>query len=298
MKIWLSKNNEIPVREQLTTQIILGVASGDLPVGSRLPSTREIARRFGVHSNTVSGAYQQLAGQGWLEFRQGSGFYVCEAKPENLENSLDKIIAEFFHSAQKQGFSMGEIKTRLLRYFETRQPESLLVIESDFELREILVEEIINKTGWRVESASFEDFQKDQQSSDSILVAMFDETAKIRQIVSEDTTCIFLKARSVADSMKDERRPTTEDLIAVVSGWEKFLWMAKTMLVAAHIEPECLIIRSTKQPHWKNSLNQASMIICDTVTAGHFPDDKRVRAFQLVSDESLDELKQLGGREA
>lgn len=290
MKIWLSKNSEVPVREQLRTQIILGVASGDLAVGERLPSTREIARRFGVHSNTVSNAYQQLAAQGWLEFRQGSGFYVFDAKPETLENSLDKIIAEFFQTAQKQGFSLNEIKARLMQFLEIQPPENFLVVESDDGLREILVEEIKQTTEFEVNAASFEEFQQNHQAN-AVFVAMFDETAKIRSILSSNKTCIFLKARSVADAMKDKQRPTKEDLIAVVSGWEKFLLMAKTMLLAAEIDAESLLIRLTTQPDWKKGLNSAAMIICDSVSAKHFDGDKRIRQFQLISDESLTELR-------
>ena len=293
MKIWLSKNSEVPVRDQLSTQIILGIVSGDLAVGERLPSTREIARRFGVHSNTVSHAYQLLVEQGWLEFHQGSGFYVCHGKPESLENSLDKIIAEFFQTAQKQGFSLGEIKTRLLQFFEIQPPENILVVESDTDLREILVKEIKQATGFKVNSASFEEFQKNHHKANSVFVAMFDEMTKVRSVLSSNKTCIFLKARSVADSMKDEQRPTNEDLIAVVSGWDQFLWMAKTMLVAAGIEPESLLIRLTKQPDWKKGLGSATMIICDCLAAENFQNDERLRRFRLISDESLSELKHL-----
>lgn len=293
MKIWLSKNSEVPVREQLSTQIILGVVSGDLAIGERLPSTREIARRFGVHSNTVSHAYQSLAEQGWLEFQKGSGFYVCREKPESFENSLDEIIAEFFQTAQKQGFSTGEIKARLSRFFEIQPPENIFVIESDTGLREILVEEIRQATNFEVESASFESFQNNHHQANSIFVAMFDETAKVGSVLSSNKTSVFLKARSVSDSMKDEKRPTRDDLIAVVSGWERFLEMAKTMLVAAGIEPDTLLIRSTEYFEWRKGLSAATMIICDYLTAKNFPNDARVRPFRVISDESLSYLKRL-----
>lgn len=291
MKIWLSKNSEIPVREQLATQVILGVASGDLPIGARLPSTREIARRFDVHSNTVSGAYKQLAAQGWIEFRQGSGFYVSDAIPETPENSLDKIIADFFQTARKQGFSVSEVKNRLRQLFEFQPTEKFIVIETDVDLRAILVEEIKQVTNFEVEAVSFEDFQENHPRSNPVFIAMFDEKLKISRIVSSNKKCVFLKARSVADSMKNERRPAKEDLIAVVSGWEKFLSMAKTMLLAANIDAESLLIRSTKQSGWEKGINSAAMIICDSLVAKIFPNDARIRRFQLISDESLMELK-------
>jgi DNA-binding transcriptional regulator YhcF (GntR family) len=293
MKIWLSKNSEIPVRQQLATQIVLGIASGDLTTGERLPSTREIARRFGVHSNTVSNAYKLLAAEGWLEFRQGSGFYVSDAKPETPENSLDKLIAEFFQKAREQGFSIAEIRRNLSRFFESEPSEKFLVIESDADFRDILIEEIRQATGFAAEGVSFEDFRANFRDENSIFGAMFDETAKIKSVVSDRKKCVFLKARSAAEAMKDKPRPDGEDLIAVVSGWEKFLLMAKTMLLAANLDAESLIIRSTKQKEWKNGLNSAAMIICDSLCALHFPNDERIRRFQLISDESLSELRNI-----
>jgi Bacterial regulatory proteins, gntR family/IrrE N-terminal-like domain len=55
MQLWLVSGSEVSIREQLVTQIRLAIVSGDLTSGQRLPSTRELARRFQVHPNTVSG---------------------------------------------------------------------------------------------------------------------------------------------------------------------------------------------------------------------------------------------------
>ena len=53
MKLWLSKNSAVPIQQQLKIQLMLGITSGDLPTGDKLPSTAGIARRFHVHANTV-----------------------------------------------------------------------------------------------------------------------------------------------------------------------------------------------------------------------------------------------------
>lgn len=293
MKIWLSKNSEIPIHEQITTQIILGVASGDLEIGRKIPGTREIARRFNVHANTVSNAYRKLVEQGWLEFRKGSGFYVREAKTETIENSLDKLLAEFFQKARKQGFSTSEIKEKLAQFLAKENTDEILLIESDTDFREILAGEIKQATGHKISEMNFEDFRKNHHDKNSIFVAMFDEKAKIESVLSPDKNCIFLKARSVADSMTGERRPSENDLIAVVSGWEKFLLLAKTMLVAAQIDGESLIVRNTKHENWQNGLHSASMIICDVLTATKIPNLKNLRPFPLIADESLEQLKRI-----
>src|SRR5436305_13908193 len=103
MRIWLSKNSEVPVREQLATQIMLGIVSFDLKPGQKLPSTRELARRFNIHSNTVSAAYKDLAERGWVELRKGSGSYVREHAGNAAVSAalvLDQSISAFLQTAR------------------------------------------------------------------------------------------------------------------------------------------------------------------------------------------------------
>ena len=295
MKIWLSKNSEVPVREQLVTQIMLGIVSGDLQVGKRLPSTKEISNRFGVHSNTVSGAYQKLAEQGWLEFRKGSGFYVREVESENLNADLkfEKLVHEFFQNAVNLGFSADEIKQRVKKRFDARVSEKILVIESDQCLREILIEEITAATNLDVSGITSEEFDRKHQKTNAIIAAMSDEKPKLEKLISPSKPVVYLKARSVPASMTGEKRPSENDLIAVVSGWEKFLIWSKTILLAAQIEPESLMLRRTTEQNWRSALKSASLIICDSLTAKNIQNDARVRVFQIISDESFLELSNL-----
>jgi DNA-binding transcriptional regulator YhcF (GntR family) len=46
MQLWFARGSEVTIREQLVTQVVLGILSDDLVPGQRLPSTRELARRF------------------------------------------------------------------------------------------------------------------------------------------------------------------------------------------------------------------------------------------------------------
>ena len=292
MKIWLSKNSEVPVREQIITQITLGIASGDLLHGARLPSTSEIARRYKIHANTVSNAYQILTEQGWLEFKKGSGFFVRENNPK-AENSLDALIANFVKTAQMQGFSNEMIKARFLKVFDSHESNNLFVIENDTPLRDILIEEICAATNLEVAGATFDEFAQKHSQNAANFALMFNEKAKIGAILPPETNCVYLKANSPAASMTGETRPNTEDLIAVVSGWKNFLALAKTMLVAAQIEPESIIIRATDEANWRKGLQNASMIICDSLTAKNLCEFRNVRPFRLIAEESLAELAQI-----
>src|SRR4051812_38199700 len=153
MRIWLSKNSEVPLREQLATQILLGIVSDDLKPGQRLPSTRELAHRFQIHSNTVSAAYRDLAERGWVEFRKGSGIYVRERLQSAVTGEdlvLDQLISALFQIAREKGYSLGDIQSRVKRWLEAQPPDHFLVIEPDDELRSILTQEIKEATGFRV----------------------------------------------------------------------------------------------------------------------------------------------------
>jgi len=75
MKLWISKNGAETIQEQLSAQIVLGIVSGDLAPGERLPSTTVLARRFHVHANTVGAVYRSLAERRWVIWKRGSGFW-------------------------------------------------------------------------------------------------------------------------------------------------------------------------------------------------------------------------------
>lgn len=293
MKLWLSKNSEVPMREQLITQITLGVASGDLQTGEKLPSRGEIARRFDIHANTVSSAYRELSEIGLIEYRQGSGFYVCRVDPgQNDQGSrLDRLTAEYLRKAQGAGYNLADIQKNLQKYLSpVRRPISFLLIESDARLREILICEIVRATGTETIGISFEDYRAGPEQARGQPVALNDEKEKLQPVLPSGKTCLYLRSNSVAEAMRGETRPAADSLIAVVSGWEPFLSMAKTMLIAARIEGDSIITRDTSDKNWQRGLGSAAMIICDSLTAGRFPADHRVRPFQLLSDESIGEL--------
>ena len=291
MKIWVSKNSEVPVRDQLIAQITLGIASGDLRVGEKLPSTREIARRCDIHSNTVGSAYQKLVDQKLLEFRHGSGFYVTESAGERIEGKrrLEILIDDFFDAAKELGFERSDVLAQLRKPTRTRTPSKVMLVESDPGLRAILVYELSSRFP-QVCSVSFEEFVESRRSGTATLVAMLDEKPKLDAHGTNGQKCVYLKGRSVSAAMSGQPRPTPDQTIAVVSGWSGFLSFARIMLLAANVDPGSLAIRSTSDEGWQDSVYRASIVICDSLTASNLGRTRNVREFQIISDESLEEL--------
>jgi GntR family transcriptional regulator len=88
----------------LVTQVTLAILCKELQPGQRLPSTRDLARRFEIHANTVSAAYRELERDGWLEFRHGSGVFVRASRPSaprTPELTVDQLIGELAARARK-----------------------------------------------------------------------------------------------------------------------------------------------------------------------------------------------------
>ena len=292
MKIWISKNSEVPVREQLVAQVTLGIASGDLKVGERLPSTREIALRNDVHANTVGAAYQKLVDQKLIEFRQGSGFYVAESASERIEGSrrFDDLLADFLKAAGELGFSDRDVIAQLKKRRPVTPPDGILLVESDRGLREIIVFEL-SRLGLGIQAISFEEFSTSKHHlASSVIAAMFDEKPKIDPILQNGQKCIYLKGNSVAAAMSGETRPGPDELVAIVSGWDGFLTFARIMLLAAKIDPATIVIRSTTDQGWRTAVKNAAVIVCDSYTASKLDGLAAVRPFRVVSEDSISEL--------
>jgi len=302
MRIWLSKNSEVPVREQLATQIVLGIVSWDLKPGQKLPSTRELARRFKIHSNTVSAAYRDLAARGWVEPRRGSGIYVREHAGDNSASAgleLDQLIGAFLQAAREHGYSLGEVQTRIKLLLELQPPDYFLVIESDKEMREILVAEIKEATGFPVSGAGLEACANAAILAGAQPVALYgQEGERVRAALPPGTSCLLLHARSVPASMQGRELPPPDALVAVVSSWPEFLRWARTMLVAAGIDPTALSSRDARERGWKRGLRSSAFVITDALTATQLPEGCDARVFRLIADSSLKELSDLVKQEA
>jgi GntR family transcriptional regulator len=295
MRIWLSKNSEVPVREQLASQIVLGIVSHDLKPGQKLPSTRELARRFNIHSNTVSAAYRDLAERGWVELRKGSGIYVRERAGDDPQAGgleLEQLISAFLRAARERGHSLGEIQASIKRVLELQPPDHFLVVEEDEELRQILVAEIKEATGFQVSGAGLEACDDQSLLAGAAVVALYGRDGeRIRAILPPSATCLMLHARSVPSSMQGRGLPPADVIVSVVSRWPEFLRWARTMLVAAGIDPEALNFRDARRGDWQKGLRASAFVITDALTATQIPAGSDVRIFRIIADTSLDELR-------
>ena len=69
----LDRSRPRGLRTQLEHGLRHAITRGSLPAGTVLPPSRVLAAELDVSRSLVVGAYEQLAMEGYLEARQGSG---------------------------------------------------------------------------------------------------------------------------------------------------------------------------------------------------------------------------------
>ena len=89
MLIRLDMASATPIYVQLRNQIVMGIGTGALKVGEKLPTVRQMAADAGVNTMTVNKTYQLLKAEGFIEIDRRRGVFR-----EKLEGELALLGAE------------------------------------------------------------------------------------------------------------------------------------------------------------------------------------------------------------
>jgi GntR family transcriptional regulator / MocR family aminotransferase len=73
-----------PAYQWLYEAVRSEILGGRLSPGTRLPATRDLARRYGLARGTIVNAFDQLISEGYVEGKVGSGTYVSKVLPDRL----------------------------------------------------------------------------------------------------------------------------------------------------------------------------------------------------------------------
>lgn len=110
---WELKSDR-PIYTQLIEQIELLIFSGVYPLGSKLPSVRDMAQEAAVNPNTMQRALTKLEEDGLIITHRTSGRTITE-DAQMIEMAKTKLaqaqISQFLEKMQLMGFEQKDILT-------------------------------------------------------------------------------------------------------------------------------------------------------------------------------------------
>ncbi len=117
-----------PIFKQIVDAFRVQIATGELIVGTKLPSVRGLAMQLTVNTNTVAKAYQELTSLGLVEAQAGRGLFVApkrqlysdDERDRRLNDALDVFVTEVLGL----DYSDREILSRLTQKLAEINPKA------------------------------------------------------------------------------------------------------------------------------------------------------------------------------
>lgn len=293
MEIRIDGASDVPIRRQLTEQIIFLIATERLKAGESMPSVRELARRLKIHHNTVSEAYQELVRRNWLQRRRGSKLVVIPREtlaPPIEAGTLDDLINMTIRLSRAMGYSLQALRERVRDRLLVQAPDHILVVEQDEGLRNLLREELQTAMEWPVEACS----RRQLLENPGLAIGALAVTP---QHAITEVDALFPKERPVIPvnfSAADEHLQTVRNLrkpsiVAVVSASKLFLEVARGILAPAlgdrHELREILL-----QEENASAAQAADVVFCDSIAKRTLGSRQAIH-YRLLVPESLDYVR-------
>ena len=291
MQITLTKNSDVPLRQQLADQIVFLITSGKLCTGEEMPSVRALARRVHVHHNTVSEGYQDLVRRGWLTRRHGSRLLVGVAgNGRTAPSDLDELINESIRYAREMGYSLQALQHRVRERLLAEPPDHILVLEDEAGLREIFRKEVMDKMTWPVEGCSWQELRSEPALAiGAQVLAPCHISEDVKQLVPPHRPVLPITYSPVDEHLEMIRSLNRPSIIAVASVSESLLKTARSLFAPAlarrHVLREILISEGAKR-----SADGADVVFCDSVAIALVSGGRKVH-YKLIPDSCLDDLE-------
>jgi len=292
MDIHLSKESEVPLRRQLTEQIVFSIATGKLRSGQQLPSVRALARRLKIHHNTVSKVYQDLVRHTWVTRQRGSRHVVGfqeDGQTTGADKNLDDFINGAIRRAREKGYSLQTLRVRVYRRLLAQPADHILVVENDAALREIMRVEIHEALGWRVETCSPNDLKiAPELAIGAQVAAPHYAMAEVEPLVPKRRPAVSLTFSEVDEYVEMVLSLRDPSVISVVSVSEILLKTARGLLAPAlgrkHVLRDFLMASGDKP-----DLRAAEIAFCDSLVVGAVRCPRKVQ-YHLVGSDCLQYL--------
>ncbi len=105
----------LPGYKRVYEAIRSAIVNRRLPAGSKLPSSRDLARELSASRNMIVAAYDQLQAEGYVSSQTGSGTYVTDALPDGLNETASYTPINATPQTDDSVIQLSRRGTRLTR---------------------------------------------------------------------------------------------------------------------------------------------------------------------------------------
>lgn len=102
MLISVNPGSPVPPYEQVRGQLAEMIGDNRLPVGTRLPTVRQLAADLALAANTVARAYRELEGAGLVQTRGRNGTFVAPGRDDAMDR-LQRAAAGYAEESVRLG---------------------------------------------------------------------------------------------------------------------------------------------------------------------------------------------------
>ncbi len=287
----VNRESEIPLHKQLMEQIIVLIATGRFQPGDALPTVRQLARQNGIHYNTVSRAYRELVGDGWLRRHPGRPLTVIA--PDStaaIPRDLDGVIDMTIRLARECGYTSRQLGSRLMERLKA-QPDHVLVVSTDPGIEELLLTELDPRLSCRVDSWSLDKLKSATEVPlGALIVCLRGGAAFVRPHLPERWPLVSVSIGDPGEAVVNIQDMSEPSMIALVSVSPLFLQRAEGMLAPA------LGDLHTLQAHLLEdgkslTLRSVDLVLCDSVAFQRVKARNRYE-YRLIAPGSIDEIRE------
>jgi GntR family transcriptional regulator len=189
------------------------------------------------------------------------------------------------------------LRTHLQRWLSFEPPARWLLIEPDPELRRIVLFELEPQLALPVAGCSPDDCANPEIFDRALPCVLPSKAANVRKLMPAGTELTVLEIHPVAPELQAHlaryRPEHSIELVGIVSRWGDFQRIARTMLIAAGLPPEGLLVRDASRPGWKRGLEATIGVVCDAATAAELPRGCHPLVFTLLGEAAFKHLRQV-----
>jgi len=115
--------SDLPIYEQIYTQIKNSIISGEFKEGDMLPSIRTLAKDLRISVITTKRAYDELERDGYIYTVAGKGCYVAKKNMELIREEHLKKIEEYIVEIQRLAKVCNLSRDEIIEMFNIIQEE-------------------------------------------------------------------------------------------------------------------------------------------------------------------------------